>query len=134
VRKITRIVAIAAVLSAFGLGAAVPAQAAGRHESGTCHAVQRLGVRGSVCIGTSGDSIVARASFTSDGPLPPVPVRLCVVIYNADIGAVGGVCRYVSAGVTVTASTPWHSGVYAADAFILKPFWLDFGATPALTT
>jgi hypothetical protein len=131
-RRIARIVAIAAVLfAAVGL-AAQPAHAAGP-RGGICHTVQQIGIRGSVCIGTDGDSIVARASFTAQGPLPPVPVRVCVVIYNADVGPVAGTCRHVWAGSTVTATAPRKSGIFVADAYVLKPFWLDFGPTPALT-
>jgi hypothetical protein len=133
VRRIARIAAIVAVLIG-GSAFAGTAQAAPQSGGGRCHTTQDLGIRGTVCIGTDGGTIVARAWYSTSGPLPPVPVRVCAVIYNADIGPVGGVCRYVGAGTTVTATTRWKQGVFTADAFMLKPFWLDFGPTPAITT
>jgi hypothetical protein len=132
-RKIAKIAAIAVFAAAGFIGAAVPAHAAQQQHGGACHKTTALGMSGSVCIGTQGGSIVARASFTSDGPMLPVPVRVCVVIYNADIGPVGGTCKHVGPGTTVTVKVPRRGGIFVADAFILRPFWLDFGPTPALT-
>ena len=133
-RRIATIAGIVMMLcAALGVGVASPAQAVSQHGGGGCHAVQRLGFRGSVCLRAGGNSVIARASFTSDGIMFPVPIRVCVVIYNADIGPVAGTCKHVGPGVTVTATAPRQEGIYVAQAFILKPFWLDFGVTPDLT-